>query len=62
VHVDGMVGTGSSDGAGGAAEAGSGSDQVMNSALKFKLQAPLVDALLDAAGISGTNPQSLLHP
>lgn len=62
VHVDGLVGTGSSDGPVGTANGGSVSDQVMNSALKYKLQAPLVDALLGAAGISGTNPQSLLHP
>ena len=49
VHVDGLSGTGSGpDGAAG----GSVSDQVMASALKYKLQAPLVDALLESAGIA----------
>lgn len=44
LHVDGL----------GAVPGASGdgvSDQVMSSALKYRLQAPLVDSLLNAAGI-----------
>lgn len=50
VHVDGLGGAVP----GGGAEAGSGpslSDQVMSSALKYKLQAPLLDTLLQSAGL-----------
>jgi uncharacterized membrane protein YqiK len=59
VHVDGLGGT---HGAASAAEgqAGSLSDQVMHSALKYRVQAPLVDALLSSVGLdNGTN---LLKP
>jgi uncharacterized membrane protein YqiK len=61
VHVDGLGG----QAAGDSAAAGGGtsvSDQVMNSALKYKLQAPLVDALLDAAGIRSDRPTDTLRP
>jgi uncharacterized membrane protein YqiK len=58
VHVDGLGGSGG----GAAPDAGSVSDQVVNSAMKYKLQAPLVDALLDAAGIRGDKPTELLRP
>lgn len=50
VHVDGL-GAGGAAGADGTAGGASVSDQVMNSALKYKLQAPLVDALLESAGV-----------
>jgi uncharacterized membrane protein YqiK len=60
VHVDGLAGLASGDV--GSASQESVSDQVMNSALKYKLQAPLVDALLDAAGISGSRPTDVLKP
>ena len=64
IHVDGLGGAGSA--ANGnvdpAAGVGSVSDQVMNSALKYKLQAPLVDSLLSAAGIDPTRPTGLLEP
>ena len=62
VHVDGLTGSGSREGAAGEAGVGSVADQVMNSALKYKLQAPLVDALLDAAGMGGPTQTDLLHP
>lgn len=54
VHLDGLA---AQAGAVGGSAAESVSDQVMSSALKYKLQAPLVDALLDAAGISQGQPQ-----
>lgn len=50
VHVDGLGAAASPPG--GGEGAGSVSDQVMSSALKYKLQAPLVDALLESAGIA----------
>lgn len=52
LHVDGL--TGGSGNAGGADEVGgsvSVSDQVMSSALKYKLQAPLLDTLMQQAGM-----------
>ena len=56
LHVDGLSGArnggGSGAGQGGDHETqASVSDQVMASALKYKLQAPLVESLLDAAGL-----------
>ena len=59
MHVDGLAGqTG-----GGSGEANSSvSDQVMSSALKYKLQAPLVDALLSSAGITPGDARHDLAP
>ncbi|MEO7855104.1 MAG: flotillin domain-containing protein [Rubrivivax sp.] len=59
LHVDGLGGANAAaTGEGG----GSVSDQVMSSALKYRLQAPLVDALLAQAGIDIDKPQDLLRP
>lgn len=59
VHVDGLNGVAS--GPGGAGESGASvSDQVMTSALKYRLQAPLVDALLESAGLPSHDPGSIL--
>jgi uncharacterized membrane protein YqiK len=55
VHVDGLGGA--SGGAAGTDHSQSVSDQVMSSALKYKLQAPLVDALLESAGLSPEDPR-----
>ncbi|MBV9891503.1 MAG: flotillin family protein [Rhizobacter sp.] len=52
VHVDGLSGVAPSGGDPAGDRQVSVSDQVMSSALKYKLQAPLVDSLLDAAGLS----------
>lgn len=58
MHVDGL---GQSQGAGDAGTGGASiSDQVMTSALKYKLQAPLVDALMEAAGMQGGHPLDVL--
>ena len=54
VHVDGLSGA---TGAGSPEHGASVSDQVMSSALKYKLQAPLVDALLESAGIARDDPR-----
>ncbi len=59
VHLDGGLGAGSqaTD-----AVAGSGqslSDQVMNSALKYRVQAPLVDSLLKDIGLDGLDAASV---
>ncbi len=61
VHVDGLGGSAPSGPAQEVA-AGSLSDQVMNSALKYKLQAPLVDSLLTSAGINPGSVTELLKP
>ncbi|MFO1274063.1 MAG: flotillin domain-containing protein [Rubrivivax sp.] len=58
VHVDGLAGQAAAAGE----PAASVSDQVMSSALKYKLQAPLVDALLESAGISGGDVRRDLMP
>jgi uncharacterized membrane protein YqiK len=59
------------DGLGAGAHAGEGdnagtnpsvSDQVMSSALKYRLQAPLVDSLLKSAGIDPKDATELLKP
>lgn len=60
VHFDGLGKAGAD--ASGAPASASVSDQVMQSALKYKLQAPLVGALLDAAGIPSTEATDLLKP
>ena len=62
VHVDGLSGApaGAGDGHGGSGA--SISDQVMSSALKYRLQAPLVDSLLEAAGLPSHDPGSILKP
>jgi uncharacterized membrane protein YqiK len=61
VHVDGLGGGHGMQGDGSDTK-GTLSDQVMNSALKYRLQGPLIDALLDSAGIPSANPTSLLKP
>ncbi len=64
VHFDGLSHTsGGGNGEPGiAGTPASVSDQVMQSALKYKLQAPLVSALLDAAGIPAQDTTHLLKP
>ncbi len=59
LHVDGLGGSGgggSSDGHGG----GNFADGVVNSALRFRAQAPLVDQLLREIGIEGGDIQRLV--
>jgi uncharacterized membrane protein YqiK len=58
MHVDGLGGSGGGggDGSGG----GSFSDGVVNSALRFRAQAPLVDQLLREIGIEGGDIQRLV--
>ena len=60
VHVDGLSGLPAGV-SGAVGESGASiSDQVMTSALKYKVQAPLVDALLESAGFpSQTSPLSV---
>lgn len=63
MHIDGLGGGGAGGQAvDGAATGTSISDQVMNSALKYKLQAPLVNALLDSAGIKPDDVSNVLKP
>ena len=62
VHVDGLGAQGSSSASDANAANTSVSDQVMNSALKYRLQAPLVDSLLHSAGINPSDTTGLLKP
>jgi uncharacterized membrane protein YqiK len=59
VHVDGLAGQAATS---GGEPASSVSDQVMSSALKYKLQAPLVDALLLSAGLTQGDARKDLAP
>jgi uncharacterized membrane protein YqiK len=59
LHVDGLAGGG---GGGGASENGHGAgfaDSVVNSALRFRAQAPIVDQLLREIGLEGGDIQRL---
>ena len=54
LHVEGLGGGGGGGGHAGSGEAGSGiADSVVNSALRFRAQAPLIDQLLREIGIAG---------
>ena len=59
LHVDGLGGA--SNGAGGdGGHGGSFSDGLVNSALRYRAQAPLVDQLLREIGIEGGDIQRLV--
>ena len=58
MHVDGLGG--SSGGGGGGEGGGNFSDSVVNSALRFRAQAPLVDQLLREIGVEGGDIQRLV--
>jgi uncharacterized membrane protein YqiK len=67
IHVDGLTGAGGGHGGngnGGAPGSGGGNlaDQVVNSALRYRGQAPLVDALLKDIGLDGTSLNGLTTP
>lgn len=61
LQADGLFGgTGNiSNGGTVSAEVGSLPDQILNSALKYKMQSPLVDNLLSELGITGINGDSI---
>jgi uncharacterized membrane protein YqiK len=62
LQVDGFGGGGPSLGRGGGAEgSGSFSDNLVNSALRYRAQAPLVDSLLREIGLSGGDIGSLTN-
>ena len=61
LHVDGLNGGGAGGGAsgtGGGSEGGL-ADQVVSSALRYRSQAPLVDAMLSEIGLKAGDPSSL---
>jgi uncharacterized membrane protein YqiK len=60
LHVDGLGGSGGSSHNGDGANGGNFSDGVVNSALRFRAQAPLVDQLLREIGIEGGDIQRLV--
>jgi hypothetical protein len=59
LHVDGLGG-GGSGGGGDGSHGGSFSDGLVNSALRYRAQAPLVDQLLREIGIEGGDIQRLV--
>lgn len=62
VHFDGLGGSQAGDESSAGAASASLSDQVMSSALKYRLQAPLVDSLLESAGIQPSDITGHLKP
>jgi uncharacterized membrane protein YqiK len=61
LQVDGLNGTGPSGGRGGMEGSGSFSDNLVNSALRYRAQAPLVDSLLREIGLSASDIGSLTN-
>jgi uncharacterized membrane protein YqiK len=61
LQVDGFGGGGPSGGRGGMEGSGSFSDNLVNSALRYRAQAPLVDSLLKEIGLSGGDIGSLTN-
>jgi len=61
LQVDGLANGGSSGGRGGMEGSGSFSDNLVNSALRYRAQAPLVDSLLREIGLSGGDIGSLTN-
>ena len=59
LHVDGLGGSGGGNGIDGGS-GGNFADGVVNSALRFRAQAPLVDQLLREIGIEGGDIQRLV--
>jgi uncharacterized membrane protein YqiK len=60
LHVDGLGGSSGGDGMSGGGGGGNFADGVVNSALRFRAQAPLVDQLLREIGIEGGDIQRLV--
>ena len=61
LHVDGLGGSGGGNGDGGHHGGGGNfSDGLVNSALRFRAQAPLVDQLLREIGLEGGDIQRLV--
>jgi uncharacterized membrane protein YqiK len=60
LHVDGLGGGSNGSGGDGSGGGGNFSDGVVNSALRFRAQAPLVDQLLREIGIEGGDIQRLV--
>ena len=60
LHVDGLGGSGGGGGGDGVNGNGNFADGIVNSALRFRAQAPLVDQLLREIGIEGGDIQNLV--
>ena len=61
VQVDGLNGGGSKGGDGSSGGDGNLADQVVNSALRYRAQAPLVESILGEVGLSGSSLADLTH-
>jgi hypothetical protein len=55
LHVDGLAGTNGNGGGGGGGNARSPTDEVIESALRYRVQAPMIDQVLKEIGIEGGN-------
>ena len=60
LQVDGLVG-GVSGGEAAAGNGGGGADQVVNAALRYRAQAPLLDSLMKELGIDGSSLEGLAN-
>ncbi len=60
IQVDGLTGNGANGGSAAANGGGSLADQVVGSALRYRSQAPLIDALMKEVGLSGSDLDSLV--
>jgi uncharacterized membrane protein YqiK len=62
LHVDGLAGGGGGGGGSGDGSGGGMADNVVNSALRYRAQAPLVDMLLKEIGLQGGDINKLGGP
>jgi len=60
LHVDGLSGGGPHGGAGGSLNGGGIADQAVDAALRYRSQAPLIDALLAELGLKGGSLNGLV--
>ena len=60
MHIDGLGGGGSGGNGNGSGGGGNFADGMVNSALRFRAQAPLVDQLLREIGLEGGDIQKLV--
>lgn len=62
IQVDGLTGGGNGHAGGAAVNDGSLAEQLVNSALRYRSQAPLVDSLMKEIGLDGSDIKGLTKP
>ncbi len=60
IQVDGLRGNTADGGSDGEGKSGSLADQLVNSALRYRSQAPLIDSLLEDIGLKGGDINGLV--